>query len=279
VAADTLMASPAGGVLMTRVATGVVLVAVALGALYAGGLVWTGLAALAVLLMFAEWAVMFRLPRGVRLAGLAIVALGPILAVTGPATQAVIAVAGGAGLLGLFARRLQTGAGFWVAAGVLYCGLPGIALVWLRAQNHGFALTLLAMAIVWSADIGAYFSGRAIGGPKLAPSISPNKTWAGALGGALAALLVAMAFVAVWLGGFAAVEPVWLAVAAGLGVALAVVSILGDLFESGLKRRAGVKDSGTLLPGHGGVLDRLDGLVPVACVAAPLFWLVGLTGR
>jgi phosphatidate cytidylyltransferase len=125
--------------------------------------------------------------------------------------------------------------------------------------------TFWAMALVWACDSAAYFAGRAIGGPRLAPAISPNKTWAGFLGGMAGATL--FAFALVWL----CALPAALAWATPV---LAVLAQIGDLFESHLKRVAGVKDSGNLLPGHGGVLDRLDGLVATAPVAALLvLWL------
>lgn len=125
----------------------------------------------------------------------------------------------------------------------------------------GFDLLIWVFLVVWSTDIGAYFAGRAIGGRKLAPSISPNKTIAGLVGGVASAALLAGAWVdLVKLPGIL----LWLA------VPFAFAAQLGDLFESGLKRRAGVKDSGTWLPGHGGLLDRLDGLVPVAVLTAAL---------
>jgi phosphatidate cytidylyltransferase len=118
------------------------------------------------------------------------------------------------------------------------------------------------LLVVWTTDIGAYFAGRSIGGPKLAPRISPGKTWAGLVGGMAAAGLVGGLLTALAGAGF------WLA--AGLGALLAAVAQAGDLFESRLKRHAGVKDSGHLIPGHGGLLDRIDGLV----FAAPTFALV-----
>ena len=122
------------------------------------------------------------------------------------------------------------------------------------------------MALVWACDSGAFFAGRAIGGAKLAPQISPNKTWAGFIGGLVAAGLFGIALV--WLFGL----PVPLAIATPF---LAVLAQLGDVYESHLKRRAGVKDSGNLLPGHGGLMDRLDGLVAVAPAAALLVLLLG----
>ena len=256
--------------LLTRVVVGIALIAVALAAVYAGGFAFTALVTVAVLLMFAEWCVMHRIGRGMRLAGLILLA-GTVAALPfGPVTMSIIVLAAGAAGLGLFARSYGHQRAFWLASGLLYCGLPAIALLWLRAlPTSGAGLTGAVLVIVWVTDIGAFFAGRAIGGPKLAPSISPNKTWAGAIGGVLAAILVP-AFAAT-----AQVRPSGMGLAikpiidfAVVGGLLGVIAVLGDLFESWLKRRAGVKDSGTLLPGHGGVLDRLDGLVPVSITAA-----------
>ena len=146
-----------------------------------------------------------------------------------------------------------------LAIGILYVGLPILALELFEHQKERVIWTLWALALVWATDIGAYFAGRTIGGPKLAPAISPGKTWAGLAGGVLLASLVAAAMHR-GLG-----LPLRLTLATPV---LAVLAQAGDLYESWLKRRAGVKDSGHLLPGHGGVMDRLDGLVPVAPVAA-----------
>jgi phosphatidate cytidylyltransferase len=158
----------------------------------------------------------------------------------------------------------------WRAYGFVYCLLPALALLWIRERaeyqgvGSGFDLLIWVFLVVWSTDIGAYFAGRAIGGPKLAPSISPNKTVAGLVGGVASAILLAGA----WASFVKLPSPLlWLA------APFAVAAQLGDLFESGLKRRAGVKDSGTWLPGHGGLLDRLDGLVPVAVLTASLMLL------
>jgi phosphatidate cytidylyltransferase len=161
----------------------------------------------------------------------------------------------------------------WKASGFAYCLLPALSLLWIRERaeyqgiGSGFDLLIWVFLVVWSTDIGAYFAGRAIGGPKLAPSISPNKTVAGLVGGVASAILLA----GVWASFVKLPSPLlWLA------APFAVAAQLGDLFESGLKRRAGVKDSGTWLPGHGGLLDRLDGLVPVAMLTAGLMltgWL------
>ncbi len=147
-----------------------------------------------------------------------------------------------------------------MAGGLLYAGLPAIALIWLRDQPQGLGLVVWVLTIVWATDIFAYFAGRAIGGPKIAPKISPKKTWAGLVGGVIGAMVVGW-YVARW-----AHFPATLF--ASLSGGLAVLSQAGDFFESWLKRRVGVKDSGTLLPGHGGIMDRVDGLVPVAVLVA-----------
>jgi phosphatidate cytidylyltransferase len=268
-----LAAVEARNSLLTRVATGVVLIIVALGAVWLGGPVFSALVAVATLVMFAEWAVMHRLGRGIRLAGLALLAGVITLMQLATAGEAVVALAGGAGLLWLFAGRMAKGRGFWTAAGVLYAGLPAVALIWVRGQPQGFEATVFLLVCVWAADIVAFFTGRAIGGPKLAPSISPNKTWSGAIGGVLGAMIITVGL-AVW--HFGAGNGGMVGLFAGLAGVLAVLSVNGDLLESHLKRRAGVKDSGNILPGHGGVMDRLDGLVPVAVAGAGLFAVTGL---
>ena len=158
-------------------------------------------------------------------------------------------------------RRLVAGWGFgWQVAGFLYALVPALALLWIRDRApQGLELLLWVFIVTWTTDIGAYFAGRAIGGPKLAPSISPNKTIAGLIGGMISAALA----------GYVWVELTRMSAALfWLAPLFALAAQGGDLFESGLKRRAGLKDSGTWLPGHGGALDRLDGLVVVAVLTA-----------
>lgn len=168
-------------------------------------------------------------------------------------------------------RMLASWGAAWKVYGFFYCLLPAISLLLIREQaelaglGRGPDLLIWVFLVVWSTDIGAYFAGRAIGGPKLAPSISPNKTIAGLVGGVASAAILAAAWANL------VKLPAMLLWLAPL---FAVAAQLGDLFESGLKRRTGVKDSGTWLPGHGGLLDRLDGLVPVAMLTAG-FMLVG----
>jgi len=163
------------------------------------------------------------------------------------------------------------------ALGMVYVAAPCASLLWLRSLEFagqtcgGFMLTLYVIACVCATDIGAYFAGRKIGGAKLAPTISPNKTWAGLWGGMAAAALT---------GGilsFFIPYPTTTIGSAALGLVLAVVAQAGDLLESWMKRRAGVKDSGTLIPGHGGLLDRVDGYVFTLPVFALLVWLFGLS--
>lgn len=156
----------------------------------------------------------------------------------------------------------------WAAFGAIYVGGPIWALVILRQLDYGEYWVLLAFLIVWATDVGAYFAGRIIGGPKLAKAISPKKTWAGAVGGVILALAVAYAFDGLaGQYGFAGVGLLAAAVAS-------IASQIGDLCESAIKRHFGKKDSGTLIPGHGGLLDRLDGLVFAAPVVA-LWVLLG----
>ncbi len=159
--------------------------------------------------------------------------------------------------------------------GVLYVALPAASLIWLRNlqvplhPQAGACVVLYALLVVSATDIGAFFAGRRIGGPKLAPVISPNKTWAGLGGGCVAAAIV---------GGlctlFTPYPPSWIA-GMDLGILFALISQGGDLFESWLKRRVGAKDSGTLIPGHGGLLDRVDGLVFTLPVFTLLISLYG----
>ena len=179
-----------------------------------------------------------------------------------------ILVAIAAGAMFVEWRRLTEGWGTgWAVAGFVYALLPALAMLWLRDRApQGLELIFWVFIVTWTTDIGAYFAGRAIGGPKLAPSISPNKTWAGLAGGIVSAGLAGWAWTQYVM---LPASLIWLA------PAFAVTAQGGDLFESWLKRRAGAKDSGTMLPGHGGILDRLDGLVVVATLTA-LFQAGGL---
>lgn len=245
--------------LVVRTVAGIGMVAVAFAALWFGNQVFWAFCAIAGLFMMAEWADLDRVPpRTKRLAQYALTVPLALMApgwAAGPGFLTLGATIGAAFFIVIVTRRPT------LAAGVLYVGLPILSLLLIRRQEEGIIFTLWVLALVWACDIGAYFSGRTIGGAKLAPTISPNKTWAGLAGGVLAASL------------FGAIMHVAYGLPWRLTLATPVLAVLaqaGDLYESWLKRRAGVKDSGNILPGHGGILDRLDGLVPVAPVAALL---------
>jgi phosphatidate cytidylyltransferase len=157
-----------------------------------------------------------------------------------------------------------------LAFGVPYLGLAAVALPWLRDDPvAGLANTLFVLALVWGSDIGAYGVGRMLGGPKLAPALSPGKTWSGAIGGLVSAALAGLAIAAGFSSGFSPPHVI------GLALGLGIISQAGDLLESALKRYFGVKDSGHIIPGHGGLLDRVDALLAVAPVAALLAFSVG----
>jgi len=253
--------------LRLRIASAAVLVPVALLALWLGGALWAGLVVLAALGLAWEW---------VRLCG------GDWRRWPGIAVPLAMLAALGLGLVGLWpAAWLLVGLGGlalafrdgWLGFGLAYLGVAALALLGLRQAPGGAANVLFVLAIVWASDIGAYFAGRALGGPKLAPGISPNKTWSGAVGGLFAAVTVGLT-VASAVGGLG---KGWLIVAA-LAALLGIASQVGDLFESWLKRRYHVKDSSSLIPGHGGLLDRLDGVLAAAPIAA-LALLVFGAGR
>jgi phosphatidate cytidylyltransferase len=149
----------------------------------------------------------------------------------------------------------------WGAAGFLYAGAALMASVLVRFdQIEGLVALILVLLVVWATDIGGYFVGRGIGGPRLWPRVSPSKTWAGAIGGFVASLVVAAGFAASGLG---RAGPLLL-----LGACLSIASQLGDLLESAIKRHFGVKDSSHIIPGHGGLMDRLDGYVAAIVMAA-----------
>lgn len=163
----------------------------------------------------------------------------------------------------------------WFAFGFLYVGLAIHGLWTVRAlPAHGLFFAAWLFLVVWATDIGAYIFGRTIGGPKIAPSISPSKTWAGLLGGIVFAGVVMIVMMRAMTGDFDWTIGPMLVVGVLWGAPLVVLAQAGDFFESWMKRRAGVKDSGALIPGHGGVFDRVDGLLPVAIVFWP--WMSGM---
>ncbi|MCL6453455.1 MAG: phosphatidate cytidylyltransferase [Alicyclobacillus sp.] len=162
----------------------------------------------------------------------------------------------------LLGNRTSVQQSAFVAIGALYIGFGGLSLVSIRATHPGWAWLLLYLFSIWATDTAAYFVGGAVGGPKLWPSVSPNKTVSGAVGGLAAAAVVAVA------AGCAFIRPSGWSTYLIFGVVCSLFGQLGDLVESAYKRTAGVKDSGSLLPGHGGMLDRVDGLLFAAPAAA-----------
>jgi phosphatidate cytidylyltransferase len=253
-----MMAKPVDSELMLRINSAVILAGVTLALTYAGARTFAALILFFSSLMAWEWgrvvrgrsadSIFFVQASAIWAAGILTLHAYPVAAVT------VILIAT------LLAFLLHKSAGlasdpWWSAAGVYYAGFPAIALIAIRQDpQYGFFAMLYLFLVVWSADTGAFFAGRLLGGPKLAPSISPNKTWSGLIGGALSAAAAGAVFAA-WFGKTSIVD---LAV---LSLLLGLVSQGGDLGESFIKRCFGVKNSSGLIPGHGGVLDRLDGLV------------------
>jgi phosphatidate cytidylyltransferase len=193
-------------------------------------------------------------------------AVAAMFAWRGRPMTAILLVGLGALSAAIFTPREKR---LWITGGIGYAGTMLLAPMLLRADNvYGFSAIVLLFAIVWSTDIFAYFAGRLIGGPKLSPAISPKKTWSGAIAGALGATLVAVA-VAALAGSF---DKGTIAV---LALLLSVVAQLGDLLESWVKRQFGAKDASRLIPGHGGVMDRLDGFWAAALVGCAIGLLRG----
>lgn len=251
------MSKPARSNLQQRVLSGIVLIILALALTFAGG-VWYRLLAAAISgAVLYEWLAMTTAasqPASSRFVASGFLAILLALLIGGLSASFLLPVLGVAILVTL-AHSFSVGTGFWAAGGLAYAGLLGIALAALRGDSMaGLQATLLLFAVVWATDIMAYFTGRALGGPKLAPAISPGKTWSGAIGGTTAAILAGLVVA------YYFTSPLGWAAFAGLSLLLSVVSQIGDLFESWIKRRFGVKDSGNLIPGHGGVMDRVDGL-------------------
>ena len=266
---DRMAPARAGGrsELLPRVASAVVMAAAALLLAWAGGPAFDAFWLLAALGVLWEWLGLVGAPRRVPLTLLAGVALavGTALAARGDPGRAVLAVLLGSAVTALLAHGPRRGL---AATGPLYAGVLAVAVPLLRhSALDGMGSVIWLFAVVWGTDTLAFFGGRALRGPKLAPRLSPSKTWSGfAVGvcsGALLGLAVAPRPVAI--------VPVLLA---GLvGGALAQV---GDLFESSLKRRCGAKDAGSLIPGHGGVMDRLDGFIAASALAAAVgLWRFG----
>ena len=271
IGANDAMAPPAADLiapsLKTRVISAAVLLPIVVAFLYVGGLGFALFLAFAAVLMAGEWD---RLTggrgfgqQGVMLAaGLVLVLTLGYLGKVEWALLVLLPIAVVLALLGQFWGRGMV----WPVLGLFWLGLPCLALMWLRMGDQGMLAVLWLLLSVWSCDTGAYISGRSIGGPKLAPRISPNKTWAGLLGGILAAMVASVLLALISGSGSTVLFAIQ-------GALLALISQCGDLAESSVKRRFEVKDSGNLIPGHGGILDRVDGVL-FAAPTLVLFFMI-----
>ena len=258
--------------LRTRIISALVLAPIALGLTWFGG--WPFAALLGVAAVLMAWELSTLLPgismtMRIMLAGFALIAIG-LTAIGGPFVALLVSLAG---LTFAITISILTSAPVSSPAIAFpYLILPLVSLLWLReGDDYGRIALFWLLFTVWATDTFAYFAGRSIGGPKLAPRLSPNKTWAGLIGGMVGAALVG------------AITAIWFSLGSAFGLAIvsaliAVIAQAGDIFESALKRRAGVKDSGKVIPGHGGILDRVDGLVTAAVGAAILSTLHGAMG-
>lgn len=261
-----------------RVLFGLLLAAVALGTMIGGGAWFAAFIAAGTIAGAREWHRMIArgaFLRYVAISGLAIAAALALPFVwrqpgpgwPAPAVLSLAVLAVGA-LVNLVVAAVFRAGPLWQAAGPLYLGVPAMALFALRAgPDHGLWLVLILFLAVWASDTGALVSGKAIGGPKLAPTWSPNKTWAGLIGGIILASVTVGAVVAILQ--YSAIR------GAAFGAVVALVGQAGDLFESWVKRRVGRKDSGHLIPGHGGVLDRIDSILFAAPVCALFIYAFG----
>lgn len=261
--------------LQLRIYSSIVMVAIVLVATWLGGFAFRLLSALIALLVYYEWSGMTGLrDKNFRANAWGWFSTAAICCnLTLGSDDFAVPLLGGFVVTALILRLIGRWS-LWLAGGILYSGLTAISMAGIRGDDSvGFTAMLFVFATVWATDILAYFVGRSIGGPKLAPKISPGKTWSGAIGGALSGVLAGSGLVLVY---FSSVG-VWIVLVAFL---LSVSSQIGDLFESFIKRRFGVKDSSHLIPGHGGVMDRVDGLV-FACFSAFLLAAIhaALTGR
>ena len=254
--------------LALRAASAAVMAVIAITGAAIGGWTFNFLIALIAVLIAFEWD---RLtggpafgPFGTMMAGTAVTVA--VLTGTGRMAGAFLVVALAAALIGMLARGRGRDPR-WLVGGLLYLAIPCIAGVWIRDTEWGRLAILGLFAVIWSTDTGAYFAGKTFGGPKLAPTISPGKTWSGLVGGVLAATIAALI-----VGHFA--PPIPLLYVGAVGALLSLVGQIGDLGKSKVKRHFQVKDSGNLIPGHGGVIDRLDSTMatlPVLAIALALW--------
>jgi phosphatidate cytidylyltransferase len=260
---DKTTAAPAQGKapsnLVMRIAAAAVLAPLAIAIAYAGGWLWALLVVGVACGLYVEWLLIVNdtQDRRALLIGVIALLIAGLGIVCGYAGFALAAAVAGA----VVVAATSATQGTWNATGLIYAAAALLAAILVRFDaSTGFLALVFVLLVVWVTDIGGYFAGRGIGGPKLWPRVSPNKTWAGAIGGLVLSIAVAVAFALLGFGKLTS--------SVMLASVLSVVSQLGDLFESAVKRRFGVKDSSRIIPGHGGLLDRLDGFVAAIVVAA-----------
>jgi phosphatidate cytidylyltransferase len=271
-AALVTVAGQEGRNLLLRIAAALVMAPLAVAAAYVGGWLWTSLVTVAAIGLYVEWLAVIgaRKSRLVLLGILILFGVGWAEASYVPATYVAVFIA-----LGIVAAAVFADRRVWVVIGFGYAVAASVASILVRRDPFwGFAALMFVLLVVWVTDIGGYFAGRLLGGPKLWQRISPKKTWAGAIGGFMASLGVAAGFAAFDFGRTVAMplKPVPLLLLAAI---FSIASQLGDLFESAIKRRFGVKDSSQIIPGHGGLMDRLDGFVAAIVLAALFGFLRG----
>ncbi|MES1157133.1 MAG: phosphatidate cytidylyltransferase [Alphaproteobacteria bacterium] len=250
-----------------RFLSSIILIPIGLGSAWAGGPWLAAACAALVVAMAYEWARMSE-PKAVTPAFLFALAgaLGAILFASLQLWTLAAAWLVGCALVSAVRRRSWANA-FETAGGLIYVGAPTAVFIWLRMRAPtGLETVLTLFLVIWSADVAAYFGGKLIGGPRIAAGLSPNKTWSGIVAGAAAGGLAGYAC-SIWFG--SALDAAWVVV----GVVLAFTGLMGDLFESLLKRRFGVKDASRLIPGHGGVLDRIDGLMAATLLSGAVLAL------
>lgn len=248
---------------VARIVTAVALAPIVILSVIAGDVIFSLFVTVASLILAWEWSRLCQETDNVAaLIGLIIGLLtANVVAMIGHSDAAVVLLLASALMLYVTSSR-----SLWSAAGMLYVGLPCVALIWLRSDpENGQIVILWLITLVWISDVGAYVCGRAFGGAKLAPRISPHKTWSGVAGGFACALIWGVGFLVA-----VDVFPFWYVVVGS--VFIAISAQIGDLLESWIKRRFGVKDTGRLIPGHGGLFDRVDSLI-LASLAMALFAL------
>ena len=259
------------GPLFQRIVSALLLMPVVIAAIYFGGRYFAAMVAFISIIMIYEWTRMVeRRELSASFYALSAGAALSLFAATSGEYYAAISICAVSGILAfVFGKRGKSGLGFWPAVAAPYLLAPSVALIWLRFETDDARLwTFILFSVVWAADTGAFIFGKLLGGPKISYALSPSKTWAGIGGGIAGGVLVAVVAFAIF-----EVAGWWLALI--VGGLLGAMSVLGDLAESAIKRNFGVKDISGLIPGHGGALDRLDGMI-FATIAMTSVMFVGM---